>query len=203
VSRINIETSATSAVATPTSSNTGAGAVVSPWERQNQDTGGGYDRAKFYVKATDWRGHGEKIHIRIPPELYAQVNVMVHTESLTEYTMPADFVRDAIVHHLVTRSEMLEGGKLRETLMEAVQLVDFNEATKKLKALAQRWGELNDNINETMTILQRDEAFGQMAVMLDTFSEFAADIPEPYYTKAADAISGWRKKIPEGRTGLE
>jgi hypothetical protein len=183
-------------IAAKTSSNTGVGATATdPWMRQGEERNE-YDPLKFYTRATDWRGHGERMSMNIPPDVYAQVQVMVHEEDFPDYDIPQDFLRDAIVHHLATRKSQLGSMALRVAVEQAIRLRNLAEYAQRMKDDANTWANLDEDIRSACTTLQRDGAWDQLAVTLDNYDDFAEGIPEPYHSKSLTSIAEWRNKIP-------
>lgn len=178
------------------STNTGAGAQVSAWLRVADDIGG-YDPEKFYTRAHDHHGHGEILRFKVPPDVYAQIQVMVHEDELVDYTMPADFVRDAIVHHLHRRKDQLGSPRLREAVEDLMRSLGLAELVHRTKEESERWHGINEEIDGTMQILFRDGAYAQMVVNLDRYFEFMAAAAEPYRAKSLEVIAGWRGKVPK------
>lgn len=183
-----------SAVGGATSANTEAGASL--WLRVAEDIGG-YDPEKFYTRAHDHHGHGEVLRFKVPPDVYAQIQVLVHEDELVDYKMPADFVRDAIVHHLHRRKDQLGSPALREAVEDLMRSLGLAELVQRTLEESQRWTGMNAEIDECMTILHRDEAFAQMVVNLVRYEEFMVEAAEPYRTKALANIATWRGKIPK------
>ena len=63
----------------------------------------GYDPNKFYVTATDVKGHGNNLQVKFPPEALRQIQELIATNAFPQYRLPSDFIRDAVHHHLHRR----------------------------------------------------------------------------------------------------
>jgi hypothetical protein len=60
----------------------------------------GYSPEKFYVKATDSKGHSANLRVHVPPIFAERVSALIASRTFPEYRTLADFVRDAMYHRL-------------------------------------------------------------------------------------------------------
>jgi hypothetical protein len=67
-----------------------------------------YSADRFYVDATDGRGHSEKVHAALPPGIHSQLGALIAGRTVPTYRTMADFVRDAIIHRLHWMDENYE-----------------------------------------------------------------------------------------------
>lgn len=70
--------------------------AVGKW-KTSDDT---YSVEKFYTRATDARGHADRVSIKVPPEMLAECERLIHSGRIPEYQTPQDIFRDAVVHRL-------------------------------------------------------------------------------------------------------
>ncbi len=156
----------------------------------------GHDPTKFYVKATDTKGHGEHLSFKVPPDVYAQMQMLVHAEEFPEYTMPADFVRDAIVHHLDRRRGQVDDPAMREAMTDLVRRLAYEEFTKRMAEDVERWESLTEATEEALGKLSRAGAWGQMVLYVERGKELADTCPEPYRSRVLKVLEEWEGRIP-------
>lgn len=155
-----------------------------------------YSPERFYVKATDFRGHGERLSFKIPPDLNVQIHQMVSSAEWPDYTMPADVARDALVHLLAMRREQVSNVNMRESLDRLVRQLSFEEFVKKMQSEVAFWERMHEEAREALTALQRVGAWGQVWEYLRRAEEIADACPEPYRTSTLELIEEWRGKVP-------
>lgn len=155
-----------------------------------------YDSRSFYVRATDTKGHGEKIGGKIPPDVYAQLQALVHSDKFPDYQQPMDVVRDGIIHILETRRNQLDDPAMQASLQTLLDVYRFNEVTEQAERQLQAWELRYARIRETLTKFAHHGAFGDMKSYLDECVEYADPLTEPYRTKVLEMVKEWRKQLP-------
>lgn len=161
-----------------------------------------YSPNNFYVMATDAKGHGEKINGRIKPEVYAQIQVLVHSGEFPDYGQPMDFVRDAIVHHIERRRNQLGDPSLRESLEALVRRLHFREFCAQVEREVNEWSTMQEQLVGTLITLQEVGAWAHIWEYLQRCEDYADPIAEPYRSAVLDTVNEWREKVPpEHRTG--
>jgi hypothetical protein len=155
-----------------------------------------YNPNEFYCRATNKHDHGEKLAGRIPPDVFAQVQKIVHDDQFPDYVMPMDFVRDAIGHHLVTRNAQIDDPSLRESLAPLIARLAYNEHVEQRNREVKEWSKMHEVVSETLTILLRDEAWAHIWEFLDRTEEFAEPLAEPYSSTILATVKEWRGKVP-------
>jgi hypothetical protein len=181
-----------------TSANSSAVAqAASAWTQAALAAGNlSYDPNKFYTRATDIKGHGEKIRGNVPPDVYAQMQSMVHSGDFPDYQMPMDIVRDGIVHIMASRQGQIGDVRMREQLESILQRLAFDEYSLKMAEEVNRWEQIHERLREALTALQRAGAWGQVWEYLIRGEELADPIPEPYRGATFDLINEWKAKVP-------
>ena len=171
---------------------------VSSWT-QAVTTGGtlSYDPNKFYVRGTDVKGHGERIGGKVPPDVYGQMMQIVYSPDFPDYTMPMDFVRDAIVHHLAKRQSQVGDPRLREAIDSILHRLAFEEYSLLMAEEVRRWETIEENLRDALSALSRVGAWGQVWQYLERGEELADPIPDPYRSGIMALISEWRARVPE------
>jgi len=154
-----------------------------------------HDANGFYVKATDVKGHGEKLGFKIPPDVFAQIQVIVHSGEFPDYSQPADFVRDAIVHHLERRRSQVGDPSMRDSLATLLDRLRFKEFIEQAAQQTVDWQTMQERMRETLTGLQRDGAYDHMTELLDESEQYADPIAEPYRTQVMETVKEWRQKV--------
>lgn len=81
-----------------------------------------YNPDAFYTEATDKKGQGERITIRIPPRVARGVAKVVQSGKIPPYETMSDFVRNAIVHQLQRDAERIADGSLRNLVHQIALL---------------------------------------------------------------------------------
>jgi len=179
-------------------SSTTIGQAINAWAAAAAAGGGlGYDPTKFYCRATDARGHGEKISGKIPPDLYAQICALVFSPDFPDYTMPMDFVRDAIVHQLQARQSQIGDPAFREAIDSALRRLAFDEFSLRMAEDVDRWEKSEERLREALTALRGAKAWGQLYEYLKHGEELADPLPEPYRTGILNLIEEWKPLVPE------
>jgi hypothetical protein len=156
-----------------------------------------YSPLEFYTRATDGRGHGERLTFKVPPDTYAQMMRLVADEGLPELTMIADVARDAIAHYLALRRSQTNDYRLREALDIYLRDISFREYTEEMKEKVEMWATLHDNVNHALTALCRDGAWDQVIAYIARARELASVVAEPYKTKTNELLDEWDKKVPK------
>lgn len=82
-----------------------------------------YNPDAFYTEATDKKGQGERISIRIPPRVVRGIAKIIQSGKIPPYETLSDFVRNAIVHQLHKDSERMNDGELKR-LVNMVALLN-------------------------------------------------------------------------------
>ena len=187
--------SSTSSNATPTST---IASSVSAWTQAANASGSlSYDPNKFYVRGTDVKGHGERIGGKIPPDVYGQMMQIVYSQDFPDYTMPMDFVRDAIVHHLAKRQGQVGDPRLREAIDSILHRLAFEEYSLQMAEDVHRWERIEENLRDALTALQRVGAWGQVWQYLQRGEELADPIPDPYRAGIFALITEWKARVPQ------
>ena len=155
-----------------------------------------YDPNKFYVRGTDVRGHGERLSGKIPPDVYGQIQQLVYSTDFPDYTMPMDFVRDAIVHHLARRQGQIGDARLRESIEGILHRLAFEEYSATMAEDVARWEQIEDNMRDALSALQRVGAWGQVWAYLSHGEELADPVPEPYRSGILSLIDQWKVRVP-------
>lgn len=183
---------------TSVSASTGV-SVAAQWQAAatGAPTSVGYSPDLFYCKATDTKGHGEKVGGRVPPDIYAQIQQIVHDDNFPDYTMPMDFIRDAIVHHLHRRQDQAGTMRMREVTKEIIERLGYEELVAKHEDELQRWTNIVERQRATLIGLARENAWHQIGANLDAAEEHADPIAEPWRSKLLDLVKEWRQKVPD------
>lgn len=87
----------------------------------------GYSRTKYYMRATDGKGHSQNMQVKVTEQIGGMIGALV-ASGMTRYKTPQDFVRDAIVHRLHDMHEMGRAGLIEGQLPEVIALAQIEQA---------------------------------------------------------------------------
>jgi hypothetical protein len=156
-----------------------------------------YDPLKFYCKATDTKGHGERVGFKVPPEIYAQVMNLVYSRDFPDYESPPDFFRDAAVHRLAQLADKATDPGLREAIKDVVTRLAFMDFSAKVKYEVEMWEHAHEDFRETLSKLEAAGAWGQVWEYLRRASDIIDAAPEPFRSTGMDVLSEWRDRVPQ------
>lgn len=104
-----------------------------------------YDPGEFYLRTTDQHHHFAKYTTNGPTYLGAAVAEIVRDEE-NPYTTPADFIRDAIVHHVYFRSTQKDYGPEHQSVLRKM-------AIEQAQAVEQERSAQSDRIHEGFRVM--------------------------------------------------
>lgn len=154
-----------------------------------------YDPDKFYIRATNDKGFGYKLDLRLPPEIMGRLGNLVD-KMYPDYHNAADVARDLIAHGLVIREE--ESGNL-EVLKFAKPLRERLEAMRRADILIARtefFKNYETKMDTAMTGLVNVNDWSSMRQGLIEMSEFASGQPQPYRGKILEQVKKWATRVP-------
>lgn len=70
-----------------------------------------YLAAEENKKSVDKRGHGDTLYLKVPPDVKSRAMIAVENKD-TPYRSFNDFIRDALIHHLVRVDKLLNAGQV-------------------------------------------------------------------------------------------
>lgn len=131
----------------------------------------GYAPDKFYLRASDSRGHHSMIHTNMSPNLHAQINELIANENLP-YKTQAAFVRDAAVHRLRWLMEQEKAGVQMYTGLAEELLLDRLRSEKDRMALREEvCKEVWEHIARLLATGQSDAALEEVDAYEDVVWE--------------------------------
>ena len=168
------------------------------WKRAADADGfGKYDPREFYTAASNNRGFGERTTFRIPPEIHARVAELIETKAFPAYKSSADFIRDAIHHHLITRVDQLGDREMKERLDQVTHEVAFAGAVQSLNERVERWRQIYEQTIATLTDLYRAQGWEEMALVIRHTEDMASgNVAEPLRASLLAIVAAWKTKIP-------
>jgi Arc/MetJ-type ribon-helix-helix transcriptional regulator len=155
-----------------------------------------YSVDKFYVSASDIRGHRSYIRLAIPPDLAREIETLVQSGAFPAYEVTSDFVRDAIHHHLVTRQSQINDPSVREAQEELFVRRQVRERSENMRRASEFWASQRQEFEQTFGNFLRDGAYGQLFHVLLDAEKMADPAPEPYRSSLMTMIGEWRQKVP-------
>lgn len=163
--------------------------------KRPEPRGNVYDPDKFYVRASDQKGHHEAVHFGCPPDVYAQIMTLVHHEGFPDYQSPGDFFRDAAVHHLQRRAEEMGSPEFRENLERIRSHMEIHRRARVWASNVEEAERTIDNWRTTLVALERRGYWPQMTLICDDIEATAARAEAPLDEFLYTLEKEWRAKI--------
>ena len=155
----------------------------------------GYDERRFYTRSVDANGHGEKMQVRVPQGVDAQIYGAVR--DIPEYRHVNDFWRDAAVHRL----EYLQRRHLMSPAMLAfLQLERWQADLERHDAEIIHKTALIDDVAAKLERAWGAEDYGLFALQLEEAERQVDALRDPYQRRLIAVLKEWRHK---GRAELE
>jgi len=171
---------------------------TSTWDQVvGQSSSTGYDPNKFFTHASDSKGHSERLMVKCPPDLLRRVMELVALGAFPVYRDQADFVRDAIHHHLHTRVNQLGDLKMREANEQFFVLRDAQEQLDAATRASVRWGDLREGWENAFITFAKDGAWGQLWEHIQRAVEVVERAAEPYRSNLMSLLDAWASKVPK------
>ena len=102
---------------------------------------GSYDPDAYYVHSTDRKGHDKELRVHLPPDIARCIEIIVESKIWPAYKTRADFVRDAIYHHLARRLREIDdpprGSDAFWYELKEQELLDLRRRREAAKRLAE------------------------------------------------------------------
>jgi len=153
----------------------------------------GPDPRKFKNRpSTDPNGDNTTIRAKLPASWMQRVSTLIARRVHAEYNTNADFVRDAIYHHL-WRVAGARG--LDADAVDHLRIVEAGEAARNQQAVIERNDELVATMRQTLDLLRGKPG---MDGYLQTVRGVAAYLEEPWLEQALELLDRYD---PQGRAG--
>lgn len=136
-------------------------------------TGSGYNRLKYYLKATDGHGHAGKLQIKMHEAEIAQMVKWVNHPG-TPYRTTGDFVRDAVAHRLHDMHEFHLNGKLDRESATGLMMAQLGA---ERMAREQR-EELLKLLNVEVPAMIAEKQISEAAAIIDQVTTDIVDWPD-------------------------
>lgn len=168
--------------------------VIRRWERADvtswATSTSGYDPRKFYVAASDKKGHSAKYQVPVPTTVAGEISKLVQSGFVEEYGSAQDFIRDAIIHRLQFISELVADGELQRritlSMLHANALL-VKQQREQFKDLMRQVGE---NCNYYLTAGRVEELREYVSELLDQ----AEVVPEAHRSEYIGELEGFLKR---------
>lgn len=154
-----------------------------------------YSVDQFYCDATDGRGHSDNHRVRMKPQLSGEIGALVASGRIPEYSTPAAFIRDAVVHRLRWLAENIDDPVLAARFEEVVRRTVIEETTARYIRLVDSFEEF---IGRTREVCERALRFGDnhgVKEYLDDVEEFAVNSREPYQSRLLFVVKHYRNQL--------
>lgn len=153
-----------------------------------------YDADTFYTRATDTRGHGERVSFKMPPDVYARIMKMVSSDEFPEYEQPADVIRDMVVHGLSRRAAQSTDPEFREKVDKTLGELAFWKQVDAINVNIQRRQQMRDNLRSALLTCEREKSWNEMEDICDSIEWSVNTADEPFATELDEMQKMWRKK---------
>jgi hypothetical protein len=157
----------------------------------------GYDPLRFYVRATDVRGHSDQLSLKVAPDVMAMLHKLVNCGDFPEYETPHDVLRDGAAHLVEMRNSQIGDPSLREAQSDAFARHAFAEFLEGTTTAVEHWRGMQVTLQAALVGLSGDQAWGQVWETCRRAEELADPSPEPYRTMVMEIVKRWRKEVPE------
>lgn len=158
-----------------------------------------YDPDRFYVKASDQRGHSEKVGFKVPPDVYAQVMRFVADQSFPDYQTIGDVFRDAVVHMMAKRRDQTSSIEFRERIDQVHQDLGFQQAMDAIITNIERRQEYRERLRSSLLTCESEKSWAEMEHILDEVEFRAVGAEEPHATELMTIVREWRARLILGR----
>lgn len=147
----------------------------------------GYSEDRFYCRSVNADGHGERMQLRMPQGIDAQLYAAV--AAVNEYNTLQDFFRDAALHRLEYIQKRYALGD------DARRALELERMRADRERRAQETEVMQENVDDLADKLQRLWDKGDWSMMteeLEKASEVLDWLREPYRGRAAQVVADWR-----------
>jgi hypothetical protein len=157
-----------------------------------------YSPNRFYVRATDERGHHDRVSFKAPPELINQIAVLIGSDDFPDYRSSADFWRDAGLHHLHRRTDDARDMSIREGAQETIQLLAEQNYSQRIIDFATTWEKIIEQRRAGFSKLFQHGAWHQLFDLIEGARRLAQGDSEPWQSLSLALCDEWQDKIPAG-----
>lgn len=160
-----------------------------------------YDPANFYVRATDARGHSEEVHVKVPPDIYAEIGRLAGSPDYPEYDTMGDVIRDALVHHVARRQKEGVDPARREAIDRIARDHALWDNLDKITARVARRQATLDSFRSALVAAEKAGRWPEVESIVNDAEFYASLADEPDATILWDMAKEWKAKIPGGGVG--
>ncbi len=159
-------------------------------------TVGGYDPSHFYTQAADSKGHSDRITVKIPPSVLAQMFVMCGDANWPEYRTPPDMIRDGLIHLLALRASQAVDPMFMQSMEDSIRLGIWEAENHRIQQLMEGWTGMAQQVEETCCAMAKQSAWGHLADYL-VKQEVEADLQEePFRGQMLGVVADWWGRVP-------
>jgi hypothetical protein len=159
------------------------------------DDGSGYSPEQFYTATKNRHDHGERVTLRMPPDVHAESWRVINDPKMPMYETFQDLLRDALIHRLrwlddniglpVEVSEWLRVEMLRGLMAtEQKRMESSSRAVEELDLTFEMIVKLGD--------------WGLTTKMIETARDNAQTMREPYRSQMMTKCADFEKRMPRG-----
>lgn len=157
--------------------------------------GNGYSRDKFYTKSTDGRGNSELIQLKVTPFVFGIIAELVESQEFPDYRTKADVLRDALVHLLHYRREMMKDATRMVVLQERVDRMMAEAKTERLRADLEQERRYTDALVEAMGVCVQSGNVSRAAEAIEDAEKALETLPFNLAKRVREEIRGRTREL--------
>ncbi len=144
----------------------------------------GYSPDKFYVRATDGKGHSENVQTKISPSLLGELSAIIAAKEIPEYRTVQDFIRDAVLHRAKYVAELLKRGTLAQKV-DAEMVLSSIEGSRKMRREQEA---IVSTGRDELADLIRVSNYGAYSSLVEELDSVSDMLMEPYGSQLATVV---------------
>lgn len=160
-----------------------------PWELGTAN----YSPSKIYTRSVDKKGHGEVLHVKLPPDLMARAAEIVAAKAFPDYRTPHDIVRDALVHRLKYMADVLRDDELQRRVTIEMRNCEIEGMLRELE-------QLQTHVKLGLTLLKQakdSEDEGMVERFIVWAEAEVEELREPYAGEVRKMLGEARKVLKQ------
>lgn len=156
-----------------------------------------YDRAEFYTKTVDERGHKETFHTPVTPALHGRVGALVASKEIPKYKTVHAFIRNAIYHQLHYDTERLANPAFRLQMRNWLEREMMqSKREEKLATITQ----MESAIEAAKALFEKCVStmyWEGLREGLQEVEEELAMLPEPFKGRMSEVVDHYKKHLTD------
>lgn len=148
----------------------------------------GYKRSTVYNRSTDQYGNYDQRNVKFPPDVMARTEELLASKSNPSYRTTHDVIRNGLVHVLHFEAE-------RANDPDTIAWVNHLAHVAKMDRRAAQnleWKGTIEQVGETLATMKADKDPASIRDTIDDVTPSLDIMPEPYRTRLAEVLDGYR-----------